>query len=1264
MRTLALVLLLGCAGLDRRDGFPFDEAAARRMQEEWAGRLGLPVEQTNAFGMKFVLVPPGTFLMGSSPAERGRGGNETLHPVTLTRPFYLGKHEVTVGQFRRFVEATGYVTSVEKKGGGNAHDARAVWKHTPGTSWMKPGYAGPFEPADDHPAVHVSHADARAFCAWLGPGYGLPTEAQWEWAARAGSAARFSWGEEEDASGRVANAGDRALKRVHPEWPRATMPMDDGHAYAAPVGSYRPNAFGLHDMLGNVWEFCSTRHGPYPKAPETDPGDRGTQESYDVRGGGWSNEPKDLRCAARNSDPPLFGHSNLGFRVALEIPIPPSGPEVLNALEARARETLAKLSPPADRASWERAVPRLRQSLRASLGLDRLPKPEPRNVRAVGTLDRGDFAIEKLVYETLPGAEVPAHLYRPSRAEGKLPAILFVPGHWWVDSKTRPDFQAFCATMARRGFVVLTYDPFGQGERGISWRDHRRTELLLAGVAQQAIVDFESSCALEILRSRSDVDPDRIGITGASGGGYNSWIMAALDPRIAVSVPVVGTSEFYEQLSVVRERDWYDAKEHCHFVPALLRYANNHEFAAMIAPRPLMIISAHNDHSFRIPGIRDVVGYARKLYGALGAPEKVGSFEDEAEGHGYQKRKREAAYGWFLKWLKGEGDGSPAAEPPLEIPPFDAPELRCFPAKRPAGPAMVELVKSLLGKLPAPSGPPPRSVIRKELVEALRIDEAEEPRVATVRLGGGRGVLVAAADAGKESLREHPVVAAALEAGWEVVLADPRGLGAYSTGKPGWTFAVSLLLGENFVGRQAMDLVHVLRGELRPDRPVALFGSGPNASLAATYAAVLEPRASWLVVEKGFVSYRSFVERALEDSYRLAAPGGERQVDREIPSIFFVFDVLRRFDLADLLGSLAPRPALVLDPIDGDFAPMGEEEARRRLAAGRYRWKAPPEVARSGAEFVRRVAGISRPPRPAAKVLGAPVERGGMPARVHVAEDYETEIERRWWLCGRPDRGVCRGTPAHDFDDKMGDPGQVYTAVVFNPVPGPPMGPRTRLAFRYFLRGSDRLKVQIYSLSKGYHRHLWLTGLPQGQWRGGAVDMTQARRPDGSGGPLAEDERIDDIQFYTDADAELAIDDIVLYDAAPPGEKAPFPRRIVFTGGFDTGRQGPEWPGRFEIVAREKWKAARSVGGEILLGLRGERPLRGPARLRFACRLTGADRLELRLSGSVMTLEGLAANTWSSREVDLPRLSSLESLHFVVHEGAELLLDDVFAYEH
>jgi inosine-uridine nucleoside N-ribohydrolase len=343
----------------------------------------------------------------------------------------------------------------------------------------------------------------------------------------------------------------------------------------------------------------------------------------------------------------------------------------------------------------------------------------------------------------------------------------------------------------------------------------------------------------------------------------------------------------------------------------------------------------------------------------------------------------------------------------------------------------------------------------------------------------------------------------------------------------------------------------------------------------------------------------------------------------------------------------------------------------------------------------------------------AVVERGRMPERVHAAEDFGTDIERRWWMAGKletknvpPGGGrACRGVLTNDFDDRQGGPKAVYTAVIFNPVPGPPMGPRTRLSFRYWLKGTDKLRVQIYSLTNGYHRHLTLTGLPQGQWCDATVDMTQARRPDGSGGPLAADERIDDIQFYTDPTAELIIDDILLYEAAPAEEKRPFPAKVLFTGWFDTGRQGKEWPGTFAIVPKEKpltWKAAKSVSGRdyllggndgmtgIWLSLRGPRPLGHTTHLRFRYHLTGADGLYVRLvnrtlkSNHIVRLNKLKQGEWAEVVVDFTADSKpelpykryggmpgpepakdqlVDALDFLLPKGAVLLLDDVLLYE-
>jgi inosine-uridine nucleoside N-ribohydrolase len=341
--------------------------------------------------------------------------------------------------------------------------------------------------------------------------------------------------------------------------------------------------------------------------------------------------------------------------------------------------------------------------------------------------------------------------------------------------------------------------------------------------------------------------------------------------------------------------------------------------------------------------------------------------------------------------------------------------------------------------------------------------------------------------------------------------------------------------------------------------------------------------------------------------------------------------------------------------------------------------------------FTERLApGRPRPPVPL-KVTNpsAAIERGLMPYRVHVIEDYETDIERRWWMSGKLEtknvppgsKRACRGVLSNDFDDRMGDPNAMYTAVIFNPVPGPPMGKHTRLSFRCWLKGTDKLRVQIYSLTNGYHRHLTLTGLPQGKWQALTVDMTKCRRPDGGGGPLSENERIDDIQFYTDANAELIVDDIVLYDASLPGETRLFPEHPLFTAWFDTGRQGKEWPGDFAIVPHKPpltWKAARSVmeskSGRpwIRLSLRGERPLNETTRLRFRYHLSGADSLRIVLvnraakTTRTLDLKGLKKEGWDEETVTFPGKippgTRADEIHFLLPPGGQLLLDDVLLY--
>jgi len=635
---------------------------------------------------------------------------------------------------------------------------------------------------------------------------------------------------------------------------------------------------------------------------------------------------------------------------------------VLNELEWRAAQVLAAIHHPASGTEADKMRLSLRSELEKSLGLRKLPWPPDLRARTVGVIERPGYRIEKIVYQTLPGVQVPAHLYIPAGLKGPAPAVLFYVGHWWPDAKTKPDFQAFNINMARLDFVVLTFDPFGQGERGVSRRDHRRVESLLVGISQQGLAEYETQCALQYLLTRKEVDPKRIGMTGASGGGYNTWVTSALDDRIAVVVPVVGTSEFLEQISVTRPLDWYHASEHCHFVANLIRFANNHELLAMTAPRPLMIIAASQDQSFPIKGVREVFAYGQQLYKSYGVPEKTAFFEDTSAGHGYQQKKREAAYGWFLKWLMNRGDGNPFPEPPTETEAWDSPELRCFPIgeNQAAGPGFIAAVTKLtrglpphkrlapleqvLGSLPAPAQPQPH--FTKTRLERLEIPSTSEISVPAFLLrpkSGERGVLVAVDDRGKEALAADPVVQNAFRKGWAVCGADPRGIGENATSKGGWVAAVSLLLGENFVWKQAFDLDNVLSYlAAAPDyagKPIVLYAKGHNAALAAMYVLARRKDSSLpsrYVLCDGFISYKQFLDRpaSMPASFKLLKDdkGQLGAYDREIPFQYFVFDVLHHFDLSQLLAE-SKATGMVVNPIDGDWNQMGHSSARKLLPA-------------------------------------------------------------------------------------------------------------------------------------------------------------------------------------------------------------------------------------------------------------------------------------------------------------------------------------------
>ena len=273
-------------------------------------------------GMKFVRIPAGTFQMGSPNEEKDRSGDEELHEVTLTKDFYLGVYEVTRGQFRKFVDDSGYKTEGEADGKrGNGWDAATkAWTQDAKHTWKNTG----FEQTDEHPVVLVSWNDAVAFCNWLsnkdGKEYRLPSEAEWEFACRAGSKTRYHFGDDDENLAKYGNVADTDFRTATGN--DGGIKASDGFGFTAPVGKLKANAFGLYDMHGNVWEWCQDYYGKYAKVGSSRDPMQSIKQSDDrrvVRGGSWALNAGYCLAANRNSSTPDTRFDSFGFRVCVRL---------------------------------------------------------------------------------------------------------------------------------------------------------------------------------------------------------------------------------------------------------------------------------------------------------------------------------------------------------------------------------------------------------------------------------------------------------------------------------------------------------------------------------------------------------------------------------------------------------------------------------------------------------------------------------------------------------------------------------------------------------------------------------------------------------------------------------------------------------------------------------------------------------------------------------------------------------------------------------
>ncbi len=350
----------------------------------------------------------------------------------------------------------------------------------------------------------------------------------------------------------------------------------------------------------------------------------------------------------------------------------PPREQFLAFIQQQAAAMRANDRPPQSKEEWLQQRQQIRERLESAWG--GFPtEHSPLEPRKLGEFQREGYKVEKLLLQTMPGVWMTALAYVPD-APGKHPAILQVHGHW-KHAKVEPVVQSRCIGAAKHGYFVLAVDAFGAGERGIGEAlgeyhgEMVGATLFPIGRPLSGIQVYENMRCVDYLQSRPEVDPEKIGITGASGGGNQTMYAGAWDERFGAVVPVCSVGNYQAYLG--------PACCMCEVVPGALKFTEEAGILGLTAPRALMPCNVTRDGTqFAIREARKSLVGAQYVYDILGKPDSLyhATFHWH---HDYHQPIREAMYGWMAQHLKGEGDGSPIADPPHQTEPVE--ELRLFP---------------------------------------------------------------------------------------------------------------------------------------------------------------------------------------------------------------------------------------------------------------------------------------------------------------------------------------------------------------------------------------------------------------------------------------------------------------------------------------------------------------------------------------------------------------------------------------------------------
>jgi dienelactone hydrolase len=607
------------------------------------------------------------------------------------------------------------------------------------------------------------------------------------------------------------------------------------------------------------------------------------------------------------------------------------------------------------RADAEGYVADVRRKIRECFGP--FPERTPLNPRVTGIVERDAYTIERVIFESRPQFPVTANLYVPKGGKAPRPGVVGSCGHS-VNGKAAEAYQSFAQGLARQGYVVLIFDPIGQGERlQYTHRDEKSRprpgvgEHLHAGNQQFLVGEFfgtwrawDGVRALDYLLTRPEVDPKRVGVTGNSGGGTMTTWLCGLEDRWAMAAPGCFVTTFRRNL----ENELPADTEQCP-PKALALHLDHADFLAALAPKPVLILAKEKDY-FDVRGSEEAYARLKRLYALLGAEDNVGLFVGPTA-HGYTQENREAMYRWFNR-VTGASDAT--AEPKLTIEKDET--LWCTPngqvaefkprtvfsftreksealARQRGEPSEEKLKQALVShlKLPERTGVPEFRILRpitgrrypKPHATAYAVETEPGAFALVYRLaaqrhdsrpprGAGRAVLYVSHHSADAELRDEPLVAELLKAEPDSTFyaCDVRGIGESRPdtcgnnqflnpyGSDYFYAAHALMLDRPYVGQKTFDVLRVLDWlHGCGHREVHLAGRGWG-SLPATFAAVLADGVAQVTLKNALTSYQAVAEAEHYDW----------------PLSSFVPGVLAAFDLPDCYRALRPKKVRILDP--------------------------------------------------------------------------------------------------------------------------------------------------------------------------------------------------------------------------------------------------------------------------------------------------------------------------------------------------------------